>query len=277
MKSSVKIAVGFSAIFASSFLVGAEPTKEIRWYTSVFPFGHEREKVGKHCTWKQSDDKSIPEASVAELFFDELWPADPKHGYMKCAEKFIVPPMSKGDVFPYEGKLYAMDADSGETFYLKELFLREYPEGVVPVDKFSFIVPHEYGHGEGCQFTNRSDDRGDIPAMFRGKVWGLLQTTRLATEILGEKTREAAYLRYKGGDGKELVIQTATVRAGDILVMPPPVDAGLIVLNVVPKDKKSKTIGWVELSPKYIPLDEIDKKAKAEKRTVVRFEKPPKK
>ena len=67
------------------------------------------------------------------------------------------------------------------------------------------------------------------------------------------------------------------MRAGDILVMPPPVDAGLIVLNVVPKDKKSKTIGWVELSPKYIPLDEIDKKAKAEKRTVVRFEKPPKK
>ena len=41
------------------------------------------------------------------------------------------------------------------------------------------------------------------------------------------------------------------------------------MLNVAPEDKKTRTMGWVELSPKCILLDVIDKKVKDEKRTMV--------
>ena len=61
----------------------------------------------------------------------------------------------------------------------------------------------------------------------------------------------------------------ATVRIGDILAIPGDTDAGLVVRGIVPRDKKTGAIGWVELSAKVIPAEEIDKVAEKEKRTVV--------
>ena len=271
MRMTSCVVVGLLATVACA----AEPKtkEEDRKYVTIQPLAETRVDCD-HYVWKQSDDKSIDEKHVAKFFFRELRTAKVELGYMHCAEWFTVPPMSKGDIFPYKGRLHEMDGDSGEKFYTKVLFPSEYPKGAAPAGEFSFFVPLYQGHDEGCQFNRMFDDRMLLPKGQRYEHRRMvLRLTDLTPEKTDRGTRLAAALRCVFRDDWDVKLpeETATVRAGDILVLPTPVNAGLVVLNIVPKDEMSKTIGWVELSPKYIPLNDVEQAGKDQKRAVVHF------
>ena len=69
-----------------------------------------------------------------------------------------------------------------------------------------------------------------------------------------KSSAELAMTYWSRRPGAPTVHLRATVRAGDVLLLG---DDGYRVRNVVPRDDKTKAIGWVELAPDPIPKADL--------------------
>lgn len=147
------------------------------------------------------------------------------------------PPLRTGDLVPVFGFLYRANAQSG-------LRLTWVPDAEAPPDARlhgpTVIVPLHPGGPKYTAHTglNRAHvwvERVDVPPEGKG-----MPSAQMAVDVYGT---------LAGGG-------TATVRVGDVLVTGP---VGHTVRSIVPRDTKSRAIGWVELDARPILADQLGK------------------
>ena len=165
-------------------------------------------------------------------------------GYLKARGTASVqyPPLRAGDIIPMFGRLYRTGTPEYRSVVFTYLKPDEYPPGVTVAEK-SFVVPIT----RAAVVDNHSNLEGnqlyawqiDPPAGGKGAASATFEIWPPDGQ-LGEKDR----------------ILTATVKVGDILMLPikSPLgkEAGHKVLAVIPPDPKTRVIGWVEFEPKAL-------------------------
>lgn len=194
---------------------------------------------------------------------------------VKGVRELHIPPVKKGEVLPIFGGLYEATADSTEGFKFQWVTPSEYPPGLRTVQRRSVTILLESAPSCGTTFHAPTDWRSDALTSRRSDGPGFsMYLTEVNKRVRNGKVDYVACLAHYGWVEKEKGPPPVQVARGDILILPEPVAAGVQVLDVVPKDEKAKTIGWIELGFDTIPLDQVKELAKAEGRNVVTFELP---
>lgn len=211
----------------------------------------ERERIGFFGTVVEKSLVAVvgqgPLASMGTMFSTRL-------------SNMTLPGVRKGDIVPIAGFLFRAREDSDDLHRYDWIPNDKLPAGLKPVSRDSGFVPLSRGFGERLEVYKRSKaPREAVP------LTGALTLLKVETEFFAEKSHFVATIRWDEWRKTPPV----RVREGDILVLPEAFDAGLVVRGIVPRDPKRKTIGWAELSGVPIPLADVEKVAKAEKRTVV--------
>lgn len=194
-------------------------------------------------------------------------------GIVPSVSIYAMPVLAKDELCPLFGGVYQAeeDCDKGR-FPLKFVPHDELPTGVKVPDRYAIVLPHTRGFSEGSFFCGVPDEPPGLTQEERRRqmVECRLYLMKVDKVVKFGKDYHTATLKYWTPREEE---QEAKVSEGDILVVGKPVNAGLVVKAIVPPDKTTKVIGWVELSGFHVPLDEVEKVAKDEKRKVVKFEK----
>lgn len=156
----------------------------------------------------------------------------------------------QGTILPVIGFLYKVDRNTGPKLSMSWVPERDLPEGAKPVQRDSLFLPN----GGFSTFWLRD---GGNPSR-------LVATKFEVREKHGVK-QILATVKYSDDSKADQLVE---VREGDVLVLP--IEGAFVVRSIVMPDKKTKVVGWVELSSKPIPEADLEK----EKRTIVRIKKP---
>ena len=164
------------------------------------------------------------------------------------------PRLRRGDLVPVYGYVYEVThitPDSDKAVAGGELKLRwvpaeKVPAGVAPGPE-ALLIP--LGGANSALAAAKSIDA--VPAGDPKAAPVLAARLELRREFLVQSA-QGGYVKSRD--------YTATIKEKDVLLLGPQnQEVGYKVRKVVPRDEKTKVIGWVELDPEPIPMADLDR------------------
>ena len=162
-------------------------------------------------------------------------------GRAKNADELFLPYLEKGDIVPLVGFVYRVAETGSAGVRFQWIPNKELPDGLQAVQPDSLILPG--GMPEEIGYTSFQNV-------------GSLSLAAIARKKENGREMLQATLELRGGD----LMGTATVKVGDIIIVGD--EGGFVVRSIVPRNEKTKVIGWVELSSKPIPEADLIKEKK---------------
>jgi len=242
---TVRFAVSSSVFVASLWLLQTRVTSEPAHYLKKIDFaaGPVPQRGPAFFTYLHYVDRVDGELTA---FGAETTPA--RGTKLDDDYHYYLPPLRKGDIVPIYGYFYRVkelfDRDaakaprSGDSVHLEWVKDEELPKGL-RVEVSSYIVPlHRDRNGQ--TYVN---DRFVLVDALHGPK--------------DDKPASASVRLDSPLEVRELKQQDrATVQEKDVLLI---ADKAYRVLRIVPRDPKTRVIGWIELEFRPVPADELKK------------------